>query len=545
VVAFVSDWAGDDDVYLLDPSTGALLNLTDAPGEDRDPAFAPDGRTLFYRSNRGGKWAFYGVDLATGEHVLRDDGLADWMPYRGGMTQAGLADAGTYVFEAYREDNLDLYLYTAGGVRRLTGHPAGDYDPAWRPGASQVAFASWRAGKDLYLLDTHSAQSGGEPTRLTEGPADDESPAWHPDGQRLAFARWVDGDADLYELDLSAGGEPKRLTGDPYPDLAPAYGPDGTLFWTRYVPGAPFEVHDPFRPGHWQLWVRADGQDRPVDLPIPGMDVYAPAVADALWPGLPPATLLPPTPAPTLPPGQVVDLVTLDIACAGKYPRLHAYLGDDYEAWRAEVLAQAGYDVLGSISDMFRPLGYSTRDYGHLSWHRTARTLDLLFEWPHPESGENQMLVVRDDLGPQTYWRLYLKTARQDGTLGEPLTAAPWVFWFELDPSKEAAAYAAGGRPGEIPPGYYVDLTRLAHRHGWHRIASYEESDFDWRTDSVGREFWHYQRADGLTWWEAMRETYPLETLEQTYGWTVCTEELGLDPAWLRAKGIPTPAPVQ
>jgi TolB protein len=194
---------------------------------------------------------------------------------------------------------------------------------------------------------------------------------------------------------------------------------------------------------------------------------------------------------------------------------------------------------------MFRRLGYSGRDYGHLSWHRTGRAVDFLFEWYAPEDNRNRLLVVREDLGEQIYWRLYLLCREQDGSMGEPLTVAPWVDWFNLDPAQEPEAYAAGGRPGAIPSGYYLDLTRLAKQHGWHRIASYEEADFDWKTDSVGREFWHYQRTEGLTWWQAMAQIYPLETLEQTYSWEICTGKLGMDPTWLEAKGIPTPTPAQ
>jgi TolB protein len=207
------------------------------------------------------------------------------------------------------------------------------------------------------------------------------------------------------------------------------------------------------------------------------------------------------------------------------------------------VAAQSGYDFLSTISDMYRPLGYSGSHYGHLSWHRTGRAVDFLFEWRDPDDGENRLLVVREDLGTQTYWRLYLRCREQDGTMGEPLTVAPWIFWFDLDATVEPDAVAAGGKPGEIPSGYYVDLTRLAKRYGWHRIASYEEANFDWRTDSVGREFWHYQRTDGLTWWSAMSELYASADLEQFYGWEVCVEKLGMDPAWLLAKGIPTPTP--
>ncbi len=536
VVAFSSDVSGDDDIYLWSLDAGALVRLTDGPAEERDPVLAPDGQSLTYRSNAGGTWGFYRLDLATGEHSPLEPGDGD-SGYRARYS-CQAQEPNACVYEAYRNGNLDLVLRTEAGDRRLTDDPAGDYAPAWLPGSDTLAFVSWRAGqKDLYLLDAF----GQDLRRLTETEYDEESPAWHPNGKRLAFVRWADDAADLYELDLETG-QTTRLTEDPYPDRSPVYGPKGTLFWTRYVPGRSFEVHDPYRAGQWQLWMQEEGgEPRPVDLPL-SMDVYTPVAGYALWPDLP-VFDAPPSPDPFRLPGRRVSLVTLDVVCAGNHPQLSEYVADSYQAWRSDVLAQTGYDVLGQVSDMFRPLGYSTRDYGHLSWHRTGRTVDLAFEWRAPGEEENRLLVMRDDLGAQTYWRLYLKAREQDGSMGEPLTVAPWVFWFDLDRAEEPDAYAAGGRPGEIPPGYYVDLTRLAYRHGWHRIASYEEDDFDWRWDSVGREFWHYQRTDGLTWWQAMLEIYDLETMERTYGWSVCVDELGMDPAWLGPKGVPTPVP--
>ena len=536
VVAFSSDVAGNDDIYLWSLDTGALVRLTDGPAEERDPALSADGQSLSYRSNVGGTWELYQLDLATGEHspITRGDVAAT---YRARYSCHD-REPDICVYEAYRDDSLDLVLRSEAGDRWLTGDQAGDYAPAWRPGSDTLAFVSWRDGqKDLYLLDT----SGQDSRRVTETEYDEDSPAWHPGGARLTFVRWVDSDADLYALDLESG-QTVRLTEDPYPDLSPAYGPEGTLFWTRYVPGRPFEVHDPYRVGQWQLWMRNEGgEPRPAELPL-SMDVYTPSAGYAIWPDVP-LFDAPPPPDPFRLPGRRVSLVTLDVDCAGNHPQLSEYVASSYQTWRDDVLDRTGYDVLGQVSDMFRPLGYSTRDYGHLSWHRTGRTVDLAFEWRAPGEEENRLLVTRDDLGAQTYWRLYLKARKQDGSMGEPLTVAPWVFWFDLDRAKEPAAYAEGGRPGEIPPGYYVDLTRLAYRHGWHRIASYTEDDFDWRWDSVGREFWHYQRTDGLTWWQAMLEIYDLETMERTYGWSVCVDELGMDPTWLGPKGVPTPIP--
>jgi TolB protein len=579
-VAFVSDWAGDDDIYLLDPSSGALLNLTgkDQASEERDPVFAADGRALLYRANAGEGWVTYRLDLATGNRALLPGSVGEGA-YRGRLA-LDPSGSGAYVCESYRTGGdgdpgylaLDLvdpqgkaqHLTSSNAVKdannatttsqddaiqRTRGLPgrssepesgAVDYDPAWRPGTSEVVYASWRDGRrSLYAIDL----DGGAPRPLdTTGQAD--SPAWHPDGERLAFVRWAepgaDGrrDADLYALEVTTG-ELTRLTDDPYPDLSPTYGPDGTLYWVRYAPGAPFEVHDPYRLGRWALWMHPAGQEeRPIDLPLSGASARTPAAGLALWPpsgvGQRP---LSPTPAPS--PTATGGLVPLDVDVAGKGRQISARVAASYAAWRQEILAQSGYDFLGRVSDVYRPLGYSGRDYGHLSWHRTGRAVDTLFEWHDPTDGPNLLVVVREDLGANTYWRLYLRTREQDGSMGEPLSQPRWAFWFELDPDREPAAYAAGGRPGAIPPGFYLDLTYLARRHGWARIASYEEDDFDWRSDSVGREFWHYQRTDGLTWWEAMRELYPQETLEGFYSWQICTETLGMDPTWLRAKGIP------
>ena len=85
-----------------------------------------------------------------------------------------------------------------------------------------------------------------------------------------------------------------------------------------------------------------------------------------------------------------------------------------------------------------------------------------------------------------------------------------------------------------------MDLTAIAHKHGWERIAAYDEEDYSWKFDTLGTEYWHYQRTDGLTWYAAMQEIYPEETLQQGYTWEKC-QELGIGEDVLLAKGIPTP----
>ncbi|NRA09710.1 MAG: PD40 domain-containing protein, partial [Myxococcales bacterium] len=60
----------------------------------------------------------------------------------------------------------------------LTNDPAGDFDPAWSPDGTQIAFYSVRDGNfEIYVMN---AVDGSNQTRLTNDPSDDTSPAWSP-----------------------------------------------------------------------------------------------------------------------------------------------------------------------------------------------------------------------------------------------------------------------------------------------------------------------------------------------------------------------------
>jgi len=545
VVAFVSTRTGDDDIYLLAPLTGQIANLTAHPAEDRDPAWSPDGTLLAFASHRDGNWELYLWSAADGSVTRLTtgpayDGAPAWSP-----------DSTRLAFESYRDGNLEIYLLdlAAGSAPvRLTDDKAGDYAPAWSPDGRCVAFTSWRDGdKEIYLADLED----GTVRNLTDYPAaDDEAPAWSSDATAVAFVSWRDGNAELYTMRPDGSGQRQVTANDVY-DGAPAWSPHGQhIFYTGYQEGEPFEVYDPYRPGTHRLFtVPVDGgpHSRGTDLferAFPA-DAIAPAVASSLpWAELtrhlpsPPPTS---SPTPTRPPGELYPLVSLEDVAA-PHPRLNAAVVESYRAWREEVYEKTGWDYLALLSDAFRDPGYvSRKHYGYLTWHKTGRAVDLRFELPD-EKGRDQLLVVREDIGRRTYWRLFIRCRAQDGTQGRPLTERSWVFWFLLDEEKEPEAYKAGGRPAPIPSGYYEDFTAIAGRHGWHRISAFEEQDYDWRWDSLGREFWHYQNTNGLTWYQAMLQIYPEEILLEFFNRQLCLER-GQTEAVLRAKGVPVPTP--
>ena len=381
-----------------------------------------------------------------------------------------------------------------------------------------------------------------------------------PDGTALTFVSWRDVDkdtgnrnAEIYQLSLPAGTV-QRLTDNPWPDLDPAWDAEGRLVWTAYDPGPPFETYDPYHPGDYHIC--RSGAEGPERLTSTSWDDRHPAPAPPqvdslahLAQELPPQ-LPSPTPMASLEPGTLAQVVAVPsiLASFSEQPiQVNELVAPSLVSWQQDLLQASGWDFMNKTLGSWRNIDQVRKremyayDYGFLSWHKTGRALDLSLEYK--VDGANQMLLAREDLGEQIYWRMYLRTAKQDGTQGEPLKDNPWLHWWHIVPEHDPEAYDAGGRRLPIPGGYYADVTAIAKRHGWERIACYAiEDDYHWNTDSNATEYWHYERTDGMVWWDAMQQIYASEELERHVGWQVSLNKAQTKEMML-SKGIPTASP--
>ena len=170
------------------------------------------------------------TDAGLGEPIWRSDAAEQarnpsWSP-----------DGRFFAFEASFTSFRDIYRVdlspgTPPTQRRLTDHPAGNYEPAISPDGQKIAFVSSRDGNaEVYVMQA----DGAAPTRLTDAVMDDFGPRWSPDGGTLAFLSNRDG-ADRIYLCRPDGSELHRLTRDvPRPDQSfepgeaePTFSPDG------------------------------------------------------------------------------------------------------------------------------------------------------------------------------------------------------------------------------------------------------------------------------------------------------------------------------
>jgi len=138
------------------------------------------------------------------------------------------------VFVSQRDGDNELYamdLIIEEGVgleksnlTKLTDNNASDTYPAWSPDGSKLAYQSDLDGDyDIYFMDMNRRI-----TALTFNTGFDSSPAWSPDGSQIAYHSSIDGDRDIY-LMTANGQMLKNLTdNDDIQDYSPTWSPDGS-----------------------------------------------------------------------------------------------------------------------------------------------------------------------------------------------------------------------------------------------------------------------------------------------------------------------------
>ncbi len=160
LIVYVSDWGGDEEIWVMDADGGNPTQLTDNDTLDTAPAWSPSGKQIIFQSNRDG-------------------------------------------------DN-DLYIMTIDGedVVQLTDNDDEDIRPIFSPDKTAIAFVSDRDGNnEIYIMNP----DGTLPTRLTDNDIDDGHPTWSPDGTWIAYHSTDGTNVDIYIM-RADGTDIKRLT---------------------------------------------------------------------------------------------------------------------------------------------------------------------------------------------------------------------------------------------------------------------------------------------------------------------------------------------
>ncbi len=215
----------DNELYLLDPVTRDVTQLTNNSEEDTFPTWSPDHTKIAYSLNGD----IYVVDFPNGR--LNGDGT--------GMTSGSVRDS----FPTWSKTGWIAFVRTdndGSAILRIRDDQPGDTPvpittgrsdraPAWSPDGETLAFMAAN-DKDVSTIYTIRADGTGRAAIVNEG-FSDLNPNWSPDSKTIVFVRRPAGGnsatSEIHTVDLATRTVSDPLTDNKVQDGNPVWSPDG------------------------------------------------------------------------------------------------------------------------------------------------------------------------------------------------------------------------------------------------------------------------------------------------------------------------------
>ncbi|HEY8667734.1 MAG TPA: PEGA domain-containing protein [Tepidisphaeraceae bacterium] len=226
---------------------GAEL-LTDGKTLDLHPTFTPDGKTIVFSSNRGGRRQNVWQMSADGKGAITQLTVGDTNDLWPNID----ADPNPRLFYMALVDtrpDARVYMSVIGTTKRVDLTYNGGSQPRISPKGDAVVFTSInsKSGKrNIYKM----SDKGGAPELLTNATeADEFDPVWSADGSKIAFVsdRAIgtekQGNFDIWVIDLSKPERPMQITTNGSWDDCPSWDPSGSSIYFRSNRG-----------GDWGIW---------------------------------------------------------------------------------------------------------------------------------------------------------------------------------------------------------------------------------------------------------------------------------------------------
>ncbi|MEO6223426.1 MAG: protein kinase, partial [Vicinamibacterales bacterium] len=220
---------GPGEIWTMPAGGGEPVAVTTEPSMDWNPVWAPDGRHLYFSSDRGGTMNLWRVpiDEQTGKTMGRAEAVTTGV---GASSQHVTisSDGRRIVYAAVVETtNLQKVAFdpdagTAVGMPEwITRGSRTVAQPDASPDGTLLAFNS--AGKQEDIFVTHADGLGLQ--QLTDDAFKDRAARWSPDGRRIAFYSDRTGKYEIWVVNRDGGGL-QQLTHSPGAHY-PVWSPDG------------------------------------------------------------------------------------------------------------------------------------------------------------------------------------------------------------------------------------------------------------------------------------------------------------------------------
>jgi serine/threonine protein kinase len=214
VVSLSTDQDSPTHFWIADTQSDELTPLTTGNTGEREPAVAPDGKSLIY-VQRTTSLDVVSVSLQDGSAKTlistgREESMAAWS-----------AKTGMLAWVTDRSGPWEIWVHSSDGSERpvVTAAMFPDglnkwlMNPTLSPDGNRLIFTriDTRGASHLWMISL----SGGAPVRVANQDADfEQGSAWSPDSSRFLYARLNAGKKSLMTIRTSGGATPVELKND-------------------------------------------------------------------------------------------------------------------------------------------------------------------------------------------------------------------------------------------------------------------------------------------------------------------------------------------
>jgi len=246
------------DLFTISSQGGAALPVIQDAYTDWDPVWSPDGRYLYFSSDRSGTMNLWRLPIAerSGQVAGPAEPITTPASYSGYIS---LSRDGKRVLYAQKLVTRNIHKAVFDPQREavlgpplpITQGSSDNNGPDLSPDGEWVVFRMFGKNEDLFII----RGDGTGIQQITDDIAKDRSPRWSPDGKRIAFHSDRGGKFQIWTVNRDGSGL-LQITNDPSGAMSPIWSPTGARIAYRTVerPGAPIEewLVDPGKPGSEQ-----------------------------------------------------------------------------------------------------------------------------------------------------------------------------------------------------------------------------------------------------------------------------------------------------
>jgi serine/threonine protein kinase/Tol biopolymer transport system component len=219
------------EIWTVDSNGEHPVQVTTHEANDWNPVWSPDGRWLYFLSNRAGSMNLWRVAIDEDSGVVSGEpqALTAPAPYVADFSLSADGTVGVYS-ALLATSNIARVGFdpktatTRGAVEPVT---SGTYDFAYydvtKDGKFVASTTSSRGREDVYVIAT----ADGAIRQLTNDFARDRSPRWSPDGREIYFYSDRRG-YQLWSINLDGGGLRELTSGSDLRPFTPVPSRDGT-----------------------------------------------------------------------------------------------------------------------------------------------------------------------------------------------------------------------------------------------------------------------------------------------------------------------------